>query len=170
MKSLLKAFPLLLFLLGCVGIPDNIEPVKNFDINRYLGRWYEIARLDHPFERGLEKVYGEYSLNNDGSIKVVNRGYEPASATWKEAIGKAYFVSHADIGMLKVSFFGPFYSSYNIIELDRDYSYALICSYNKKYLWILSRKPELDESIKTGLINKAKHLGFEIDKLIFVKQ
>lgn len=170
MKNILKALPLLLFLLGCVGIPDNIEPVKNFDINRYLGKWYEIARLDHPFERGLERVYAQYSINDDGSVKVVNRGFDPVTSKWKEATGRAYFVSYKNTGMLKVSFFGPFYSSYNIIELDKDYTYALICSYNKDYLWILSRTPQMEESIKAELIKKARVLGFDVDKLIFVKQ
>ncbi len=161
---------LLLILSGCVGIPDNVEPVKNFDVNRYVGKWYEIARLDHPFERGLERVYAEYSIRDDGGIKVVNRGFSTKSGEWKEAVGKAYFVSDANIGMLRVSFFGPFYGGYNIIELDKDYSYSLVCGANKKYLWILSRTPEMDESIKTELIKKAKSLGFDTDKLIFVKQ
>ncbi len=170
MISLLRILPLLLVLFGCVGIPDNIEPVRNFDINRYLGKWYEIARLDHSFERGLERVYAEYSLKDDGGIKVVNRGFNPGSNQWKEAVGKAYFVSDANIGMLKVSFFGPFYGGYNIIELDKDYSYSLVCGPDKSYLWILSRTPEMKESIKAELIKKAKSLGFDTDKLIFVKQ
>ena len=170
MKRLFIALSLLLFLSGCTGIPDNIEPVRNFDIKRYLGRWYEIARLDHPFERGLEKIYAEYSLREDGGVKVVNRGFDPESGKWKEATGKAYFVADENIGMLKVSFFGPFYGGYNIIALDRDYSYALVCGPNRDYLWILSRTPEMEESIKTELIKKAKALGFDTDKLIFVRQ
>ena len=170
MISLLRILPLLLVLFGCVGIPDNIEPVRNFDINRYLGKWYEIARLDHSFERGLERVYAEYSLKDDGGIKVVNRGFNPGSNQWKEAVGKAYFVSDANIGMLKVSFFGPFYGGYNIIELDKDYSYSLVCGPDKSYLWILSRTPVMEESIKAELIKKAKSLGFDTDRLIFVKQ
>ncbi len=170
MIRLYRFLPLLLFLFGCVGIPDNIEPVRNFDINRYLGRWYEVARLDHSFERGLERVYAEYTLRDDGGINVINRGFNTGSNQWKEAAGKAYFVSDANIGMLKVSFFGPFYGGYNIIELDKDYSYALVCGPNKSYLWILSRTPEMKESIKTELIKKAKLLGFDTDNLIFVKQ
>ena len=165
MISLLRILPLLLVLFGCVGIPDNIEPVRNFDINRYLGKWYEIARLDHSFERGLERVYAEYSLKDDGGIKVVNRGFNPGSNQWKEAVGKAYFVSDANIGMLKVSFFGPFYGGYNIIELDKDYSYSLVCGPDKSYLWILSRTPVMEESIKAELIKKAKSLGFDTDRL-----
>jgi apolipoprotein D and lipocalin family protein len=162
--------PFLIFLSGCTGIPDNIQPVRAFDINRYLGTWYEIARLDHSFERGLEKVTAEYSLRDDGGIKVVNRGFNPESNNWKEVSGKAYFIADTDIGRLKVSFFGPFYGGYNIIEIDKDYSYSLICGPNKDYLWILARKPEMEESIRADLVKKAKALGFDTDELIFVKQ
>jgi apolipoprotein D and lipocalin family protein len=161
---------LLTFLSGCVGIPDNVVPVGEFDVNRYLGTWYEIARLDHSFERGLEKVTAEYSLRSDGGVKVINRGFNPKSDTWKEVAGKAYFINDTSIGRLKVSFFGPFYGGYNIIELDKkNYSYSLICGPSKNYLWILARKPEMEESIKVELIKKAKTLGFDTDKLIFVK-
>jgi apolipoprotein D and lipocalin family protein len=162
---------LLVFLSGCGGIPDNVEPVKGFEVDRYLGKWYEIARLDHSFEEGLEKVTAEYSLRNDGGIKVINKGFNPESKKWKEAVGRAYFQNDSAIGRLKVSFFGPFYGGYNIIELDKkDYSYSLICGPNKNYLWILAREPQIEESIKIELIKKAKALGFDTDKLIFVKQ
>lgn len=162
-------FPLLVFLFGCVGIPDDVEPAKGFDVNRYLGKWYEIARLDHSFERGLEKVTAGYSLRGDGSIRVVNRGFNPESKAWKEAVGKAYFVGDPGTGRLKVSFFGPFYGGYNIIELDRkDYSYSLVCGPTKDYLWILAREPRLEGSVKAELIQKAKALGFNTDTLIMV--
>lgn len=161
---------LFFFIAGCVGIPDNITPVKGFDVQRYLGLWYEIARLDHSFERGLEKVQAHYSLTGDGVIRVVNRGFNPKSNEWKEAVGKASFIADADTGRLKVSFFGPFYGSYNIIALDQEhYAYALVCGPNKSYLWILAREPQMKESIKSVLINKAKSLGFETEKLIYVK-
>jgi apolipoprotein D and lipocalin family protein len=161
---------LFIFLAGCVGIPDNVTPVKGFDVQRYLGLWHEIARLDHSFERGLEKVTAHYSLAADGSIRVVNRGFNPASNEWKEAVGKASFIADADTGRLKVSFFGPFYGSYNIIDLDqKDYSYALVCGPDKSYLWILAREPQLEASTKAALLNKAKALGFETQQLIHVK-
>jgi apolipoprotein D and lipocalin family protein len=161
---------LILLLAGCVGIPDNISPVTGFDVRRYMGLWYEIARLDHSFERGLEKVQAHYSLAADGSIRVVNRGYNPATNQWKEAVGKASFVSDPDTGRLKVSFFGPFYGGYNIIALDQQhYSYALVCGPSRSYLWILAREPRLDASIEAALIDKAKALGFETEKLIQVK-
>jgi len=109
----------LVFLLaGCVGVPDGVKPVEKFQLERYLGKWYEIARLDHSFERGLSQVSAEYSLNAEGSVKVINRGFSDKDKKWKEAVGKAYFVKRPDQGFLKVSFFGPFYGSYIILELD----------------------------------------------------
>lgn len=162
-------FCMLIVLTGCIGIPDNVSPVRGFDVQRYLGLWYEIARLDHSFERGLEKVTAHYSLMEGGGIRVVNRGFNPVKNLWKEAVGRAYFVSENDVGRLKVSFFGPFYGSYNIIELDHaNYSYALVCGPNRSYLWLLSREPWIDESIKSDLIKKAKDLGFKTENLIFV--
>lgn len=162
---------LFIFIYGCAGIPDNVEPVKGFDLNRYLGKWYEIARLDHSFERGLTKVTAEYTLNDDGSIKVVNKGFDPGSKKWKAAVGKGYFIAGQNIGRLKVSFFGPFYGGYNIIEIDKkDYSYALVCGSNRGYLWILAREPEIEGPIKDRLVKKAKDLGFDTGKLIFVEQ
>jgi apolipoprotein D and lipocalin family protein len=156
---------------GCVNIPENVSPVAGFDIDRYLGTWYEIARLDHSFERGLERVTAEYSLRDDGGIKVVNKGLDPQKNRWKEAIGKAYFVGDSNLGSLKVSFWGPFYSSYNIIALDKEnYSYSMVCGPNKSYLWILAREPHMEESLKFELVNLAKDLGFETEKLIHVTQ
>jgi len=169
MKKLMLLISMLF--VSCVSIPENISPVTDFDLERYLGTWYEIARLDHSFERGLEKVTAHYSIRDDGGIKVVNRGFNPKKKKWKEATGKAYFVDDPKIGRLKVSFWGPFYGGYNIIDLDKkDYSYSLLCGPDKSYLWILSRTPDMEEPLKSRLINKAKALGFETDKLIFVKQ
>jgi len=159
-----------LLLSGCVGIPDNVEPVRNFDVNRYLGTWYEIARLDHSFERGLEKVTAGYSLREDGGIRVVNRGYDPASLRWKESVGKAYFVGDSHTGRLKVSFFGPFYGAYNIILLDTNYSYSVVCGPDRNYLWILAREPRMEEPLLSALLKKVNTLGFDTERLIFVKQ
>ncbi len=163
-------FCLCLLLAGCMGIPDNVEPVKDFDAGRYLGTWYEIARLDHSFERGLEKVTAHYSLREDGAIRVVNRGFDPGSLKWKEAVGKAYFVGDPHTGMLKVSFFGPFYGAYNIIFLDKDYSYSVVCGPDRSYLWILARKPVMEESLLAGLVSRLKALNFDTGKLIYVRQ
>lgn len=165
----LIAAALLVGLTGCAGTPDNVSPVRGFEVERYLGRWYEIARLDHSFERGLEQVTAEYSLRDDGGLRVVNRGYDSDRKRWKEAQGKAYFTAARDVGSLKVSFFGPFYGGYNIIELDReDYEYALVAGPSLSYLWILARQPDLDASTTERLVAKASALGFDTDALIVV--
>ena len=161
-------------LSACMGVPDNVKVVDNIVANQYLGTWYEIARLDQSFERGLEKISATYTAKDDGSIKVVNRGFQVAKNEWKEAVGKAYFVdppnaNKTNTGKLKVSFFGPFYGAYNIIALDVNYQHVMICGPDKSYLWILSRTPQLAEPIKRDLIAKAKVLGFATDKLIYVK-
>jgi len=162
---------LLLVFAGCIGIPENIEPVDNFNLEKYLGKWYEIARLDHSFERGLTRVSAEYSLRPDGGVKVINRGYSAEKNKWKEAQGKAYLVKRPDQGYLKVSFFGPFYGSYIIFELDHEnYQYALVCGPDKSYLWILARTPVLEENILNNLVAKAEEEGFNTSELIFVDQ
>jgi len=162
---------LILILCGCVGIPANVKPVENFKLERYLGKWYEIARLDHSFERGLTRVTAEYSLWDDGGVRVMNRGYSARENRWKEAEGKAYFVRGSDEGYLKVSFFGPFYGSYIVFGLDHEnYQYSLVCGPDNSYLWILARAPELDQEIKNRLLEKAGASGFDISKLIFVNQ
>ena len=167
MKILLM--PSILFLAGCVGIPENVKPVDHFSLERYLGKWYEIARLDQPFERGLNRVTADYSLRGDGGIRVLNRGYSARENAWKEAEGKAYFVNESDRGYLKVSFFGPFYGSYVVFELDHEnYQYSLVCGPDKSYLWILARTPEIKKDIKDKLVAKAAALGFDTGKLIFV--
>jgi apolipoprotein D and lipocalin family protein len=169
MKKITAA--LVLLLVGCVGIPENVKPVDHFKLEQYLGKWYEIARLDHTFERGLIRVSANYSLRDDGGVKVINRGYSVKENKWKEIEGKAYFVGKPDQGFLKVSFFGPFYGSYIVIELDHDnYQYALVCGPDKSYLWILAREPRIKEDVKNNLIAKAAALGFETNKLIFVDQ
>ena len=159
-----------LFLVSCGGTdkPDNITPVKPFNAQRYLGTWYEIARLDHKFERGLSHVTAEYRLRDDGGITVINKGYSKKESEWNTAEGKAYFVKGDTTGFLKVSFWGPFYSAYVIFELDNNYQYALISGANKEYFWILSRQPEMDDVLLNELIGKAQALGFDTTKLIKV--
>lgn len=157
-----------LTLVGCVKIPRGIQPVQGFELEKYLGKWYEVARLDHRFERGLSQVSAEYSLRDDGGVDVINRGYKSATGEWKEAKGKAYFVSKTDQGHLKVSFFGPFYGSYVIFELD-DYQHAYICGPDKSYLWFLSRTPKVTSSQREAFLEKAKSLGFDAEQIIFVE-
>ncbi|MGB3919309.1 MULTISPECIES: lipocalin family protein [Thiothrix] len=169
MKKLLVLM-LAWLLAGCVGVPEGITPVAGFQVDRYLGRWYEVARLDHSFERGLEQVTAEYSPREDGTIRVINRGYNTNKQQWEEAEGRAKFVGSKDVGQLKVSFFGPFYGGYNIVELDPNYQYVMIVGNDRDYLWILSRTPQLDAAVQQRLVEKAKSLGFATDKLIYVKQ
>ncbi len=161
---------LAVLLAGCVKKPDNVVPVSNFDASRYVGKWYEIARLDHSFERGLNNVTAEYSKRDDGGIKVINRGYNTEKSEWKDAEGKAYFVEKPDVGYLKVSFFGPAYGAYIVFDLDQqNYSYSMISGPDTSYLWILSRTPTMDESTKKRLVDKAQSLGFDTSKLIYVQ-
>lgn len=154
---------------GNVRIPKDVAPVTDFSAERYLGKWYEIARFDHFFERGLSNVTAEYSLRADGSIKVMNRGFSNRTGSWKEAQGKAYFVKDPTCGFLKVSFFGPVYGSYIVLELDQErYQYSLVCGPDRSYLWILARTPILDETVKERLLAKAATLEFDVSRLIFV--
>jgi apolipoprotein D and lipocalin family protein len=156
--------------LGCTSVPKGLEPVSEFDGGRYMGEWYEIARLDHSFERNLSNVSAIYTAKEKGEIAVLNRGYNEKTGEWKQIEGKARFVGDETVGSLKVSFFGPFYGGYHIIELDRiDYSYAMVSGPSLSYLWILSRTPLLDEAIYSSLVTRAAELGFDTTKLIRVK-
>jgi len=169
MKKFILA--LALMLAGCVSVPEGVKPVDQFEVERYLGTWYEIARLDHSFERGLSQVSATYQLREDGGISVLNRGYSATEGAWQSVEGKAYFVEKPDLGYLKVSFFGPFYGAYVVFALDRDnYQYSLVSGPNRSYLWLLARNPTMDQKLKDDLVAKAKALGFETDRLIFVDQ
>jgi len=168
MKRICLAF-LMLGLAGCVGLPSGVQPVSGFQAERYLGTWYEIARLDHSFERGMSRVTAEYRKRDDGGLDVINRGYLAASREWKQVRGKAYFVESPDLGYLKVSFFGPFYGSYVVFDLDaRDYRYALVSGPDRSYLWMLARTPTLDVATRDRLVARAAALGFDTRRLIFV--
>ena len=173
MKKMRTPFIIVITLLiaGCTGLPVGVQPVDNFSLNQYLGKWYEIARLDHSFERGLNNVTAEYSLRPDGGVKVINRGFSSKGKQWKSAEGKAYFVADKDKGYLKVSFFGPFYGSYVVFGLDKDaYQYAFVAGYNTSYLWLLSRTPAVSNEVMEKFINTSKALGFNTDELILVSQ
>ena len=158
-------------LIACTSMPDKVTPVSPFSIEQYQGKWYEIARLDHSFERGLENVTADYTINEDGSVTVLNRGFNGEDKQWSEAQGKAKFVGSDNVGHLKVSFFGPFYSSYVVFELDQqNYQYAYVSGYNNEYLWLLARTPEVSEQRLADFKASAKQRGFNIDNLIMVKQ
>lgn len=159
-----------ILLKSSASIPKGAHAIHPFDSKRYLGKWYEIARLDLIFERNLINVTATYSENKNGTIKVVNRGYETVKKIWKEAVGKAKFRGEANTAALKVSFFGPFYSGYNVIAIDPNYQYALVAGSNLDYLWILSREKQIPENIKREYLAKAEGLGYDTSKLIWVEQ
>ena len=148
-------------------IPFGVKAIKPFDVKKYLGKWYEVARLDYRSEKNLDNVTAEYSLNEDGTIKVVNSGYNYKKSVKEEVTGTAKFAGPKDEGKLKVSFWGPFYEGYNIIAIDKNYKYALIAGKNRNYLWILSRETSIPVDVKLAYLHKAKSLGFKIEKLIW---
>ena len=158
----------IVWLTACVNVPDGITPVSGFDQQRYLGTWYEIARLDHRFERGLSNVSATYAIREDGGISVMNRGFDTASQRWDSAEGKAFFVESPDVAFLKVSFFGPFYGSYVVFELDTDYRYAFVSGPNRNYLWLLARTPKPGPAVLERFKAAAVARGFDLEELIVV--
>lgn len=169
LRAALAALAILL-LPGCTGIPDGVDTVTGFVPERYLGRWYEVARLDHRFERGLVNVTAAYQRRADGDIDVTNRGFDPKEGKWREARGVAKLVGDPSRGRLKVSFFGPFYGGYNIVALDEQYRWAMVVGPTTDYLWILARTPQLDSRTLEALVAKARAAGFATDALIYVDQ
>ncbi|RJG42590.1 lipocalin family protein [Motilimonas pumila] len=173
MKKLLRlcsTFALSSLMLACTGLPEGVTPVSNFDSQQYLGKWYEVARLDHSFERGMSHVTATYSMREDGGIRVLNQGYAQDDRKWQQAEGKAYFVDNEDTGHLKVSFFGPFYGSYAVFDLEKDYQYAFIAGNTTSYLWLLARSPQVSEAVKQDFIQQATQLGFATEEIIWVDQ
>lgn len=175
--SILYGFTLLIACGGVVGCfggnfarTTKIPAVAPFDINRYTGTWYEIARLPHRFEKDLEQVTATYTLQANGQIEVLNKGFNTKNGTWDEIVARAWIPDPAQPSRLKVSFFWIFASDYKIIALDQEhYSYALVTSATTKYLWILSRTPVLDETIYNRLVQQAAEAGFGVDALYRVK-
>jgi apolipoprotein D and lipocalin family protein len=169
----MKARVLVLLLAGLAGgcgqVPEGVEPVRGFDAERYLGTWYEIARLENRFERGLTRITATYSRREGGGLEVVNRGYDAVEDEWREARGRARFAGPPDVAMLKVSFFGPFYGGYNVVDLDPTYSHALVVGANRSYLWILSRQPDPPREVVERLVARAAQLGFETRSLVYVE-
>lgn len=156
-------------LSACSTIPKGAVVVHLFEKEKYLGKWYEIARMDFVFERNLNNTTANYSINTDGSIKVDNRGYNYKTNKWEQAIGRARFAGDENVAMLEVSFFRPFYSGYNVIALDNNYKYALVAGKNLKYLWILSRETTIPEEIKQVYLKTAEDLGYKTSELIWVE-
>lgn len=150
--------------------PASVQPVGNFDISRYLGRWYEVARIDQRFEKGLVRTRAEYSLASNGSVQVVNRGFDPRRNRWQEARGKAQFVGSSDEAALKVSFFGPFYGGYNVVALDEQYRWAMVIGSSLDDFWILSRTPVLPTGVRQHLLAQAQQIGVDLDRILWVMQ
>lgn len=151
-------------------IPKGVTAVTPFSAQKYLGTWYEIARLDFKYERGLDHVTANYSLNKNGSIKVVNSGYDAKKDKRKEAHGKAIFVDDPNVAMLKVSFFGPFYAGYNVVALDPYYRYALVIGRNLDYMWLLSRNKTMPQETIDRYLAQAKEIGYDTSRLLWTKQ
>jgi apolipoprotein D and lipocalin family protein len=169
MNALPRRFPNLT--IGGRTLPEGVEAVRDFDARRYLGKWFEVARIENRFERGLSHTSAEYSFLPGGTLKVVNRGYEDATGRWKEARGRARFVRSPDLAQLCVSFFRPFYGAYAVVDLDRDgYTFALVCGGTRDYLWILARTPSLQQEILARLNDKARALGFDPERLLYPAQ
>ena len=170
MRQLCIAIGLIL-LSACTGVPEGIKPVSPFNLERYLGTWYEIARMPHSFEDGLNQVTANYSLREDGGVKVINRGYDTDAGKWQQAEGKAYFVEDNQTGHLKVSFFGPFYGAYVVFELDQqNYQYAFVSGPDREYLWFLARTPTVSPELLAHFQQTAAELGFDTSKLIYPEQ
>jgi len=167
----LFAVILLAFLVSSCGVeqPDGIQPVKNFNVKKYMGRWYENVRLDHRFERGMNSVTADYSRNANGSITIKNSGYMVKRQEWRAAEGVAAFVETEKVGFLKVSYIRPFYYPYVIFKVDEDYEWAFVAGKDMSFLWLLSREPEVDWDVRQDFISEAKKLGFDTSQLIFVE-
>jgi apolipoprotein D and lipocalin family protein len=171
----MRTIKILLILAGIVSgfsfsnHKKSIDVVSNFDVNKYLGKWYEIARLDYKWERNLNNVTAFYTLNKNGTIKVDNKGFNYIEKEWEQSTGKAKLAGNKKEGKLKVSFFGPFYSAYNVVAIDPDYNYALVIGSSTKYMWLLSRNKTMPEQVKKEYVSKAKSLGVETEDLIWVE-
>lgn len=166
------AFALVCFggLTGCASTtrpPTGLQAVSPFDLQRYQGRWYELARLDNRFERGLTNVSANYSAQADGTVRVVNRGFDPSAGQWREAVGKALFTGPASTASLKVSFFGPFYGGYHVVALDADYRWALVVGSDRSYCWILARDKQLHPAQRDDITARAKAMGIDTSPLIW---
>ena len=169
-KILALIFGVATIVTGCTAIPEGLQPVTGFEPDRYLGKWYEIARLDHSFERNLSNVSASYTRAENGDIRVKNRGFNATTGAWKQVEGHARFLEGNTVGSLKVSFFGPFYGGYHIIDLDRQYyRYAMVTGPSRSYLWILARNKTMEESIYAELVSRADAWGFDTRQLIRVE-
>jgi apolipoprotein D and lipocalin family protein len=160
----------IVWLSGCATVPDGLEPVTGFEVERFMGKWYEIERLESNNELGLTNVSADYRLLSDGKIEIIHRGYKPRQKSWSMVTGLAWFAGNKDVGSLKLSFGSPFNGAYNILVLDTQYRYAMVADNDRDDLWILSREPQLDKAIMDSLVAKAKAWGFPTNNLVYVEQ
>ncbi|RAJ06766.1 apolipoprotein D and lipocalin family protein [Chitinophaga skermanii] len=154
---------------GKVSMPKGAEAVKDFEVEKYLGTWYEIARLDYKFERNLSNVTAHYSLDEKGQVVVDNKGFNYKKGKWLESVGKAKFVGDPHEARLKVSFWGPIWNGYNVIAIDADYQHALVVGDDKNYMWILSRNKRIPKHVKQSFLLKASSLGYDVNDLTWTK-
>ena len=178
-KKLLSVFAICLSIIIGFGfascsstkkMSEQVAVVKNLDVKKYTGVWYEIARFDFKYQKDMDSVTANYSLKENGDIKVINKGYNTKDNEWKDVKGKAKFNGNEGSGALKVSFFGPFYSEYNIVKLSDDYSTALIFGESLDNMWILSRKKTISESVKKEYLDFAAKNGYDLSRLVWTKQ
>ncbi|MDR0258315.1 MAG: lipocalin family protein [Comamonas sp.] len=151
-----------------VRVPKNVRPVQDFDAEQYMGHWYELARIDYVFERGLTSCTADYCLQDDGTVQVTNRGFDPERGQWKSATAVAKLLSGPEVGSLKVSFFRPLYAGYHVVYVDHDAGHAVVVGDAAKYAWILSRTPSIDEAAYTRLVAIAASNGVDASRLIRV--
>lgn len=166
MKKKMTLSVLLCLLVGCSKLTVDNSVVNDFDLNRFLGNWYEVARYDHSFERDMEQTKASYVLREDGKVDVLNTGIKDGIPSKAKGVAKLTETP----GRLRVSFWGPFYSDYRVLLIDPDYQYALIGGGSDNYLWILSRTPQISDAVKARILAEAGKRGYDTNKLIWVKQ
>jgi len=169
MSRVLALAILMVFVNSCVKVPEWVQPVKNFKVKRFMGTWYEVARLDHKFEQGLNTVSANYAIDRDGNITIQNSGYMVKWQEWRYKDAKASVVGDKKLGVLKVSYVWPFYDPYVIFKLDPDYEYAFVCGRDRSFLWLLSRTERVEDYVIKEFEEEAKKLGFDTSKLIYTE-
>lgn len=152
------------------AIPPTAIPVSDFDLPRFMGKWYEVARIDNRYEKSLQRTQAEYTLLPNGTVRVENRGFDPRKREWHIATGKAKPVLGIDIGALKVAFWGPFYDGYNVVALDPKYRWAMVVGSQLDRFWILSRTPFLPAGVEERLLRQARDMGVPVDRVLWVHQ
>ena len=170
MRKLSAILISVIFVSSCVEVPEGITPVSGFKLDKYMGKWYEIARLDHRYERHFNRVSVEYSLNNNGDVLIKKKGYMPMHTEWREKEGKATLAGDTDQGFLKVSYIFALWEPYVIFKLDPDYEWAYVCGKDRTSLWLLARTPEVNSEIREDFIEEASRLNFDTSQLNFVHQ